>query len=509
MSLRLRALRLRADTADGAYGHDIRFDDGLVVVRAENSMGKTTAVNSILYALGMEGLIAQSQRVPLPPAMTSRLRAPDGGVVEVSESRVLLEVENHLGEILTFERYAKREGGDTRLVRVWRARRVTDPSPEDTFEDLLARVQGSGVGEVGVGPRLERFIGWDLPTIVMPDGGERRLYPELMMALVFVEQRAGWRGIQAAMPTYGIPDVRKRAREYLLSLDAYQRQRRRLALRLEADEIRRAWSSSLALAGARLRAVGLRLIDVAHDVDPGFDDDSPLRARDVSSGRTLDVELTAVAEALADAGDEPDKSREPATLDADELRLRELDEKLQAANFDVRERERLLVLLRSERSDLNDQERRLREDLTRNQDAQRLQRFGGQTWADEERDCPTCHQALPATLLGTLDRPSMTIEQNVAYIRQQLEIVQAARHRADAEMELRVDEQAAARRAVAEIRMQVRAVRDALVRPAGAPVGRRHPAPPRVRTSPRRPRGRRNRGRGATRRAACDRPPGA
>jgi hypothetical protein len=59
MSLRLRALRLRALTAEGEFGRDLHFDAGLVVLRAENSMGKTTATSSVLYALGMEGLIAQ------------------------------------------------------------------------------------------------------------------------------------------------------------------------------------------------------------------------------------------------------------------------------------------------------------------------------------------------------------------------------------------------------------------------------------------------------------------
>jgi hypothetical protein len=446
VSLRLRALRLLAHTEDGEFGRDLRFDDGLVVLRAENSMGKTTAVNSILYALGMEGLIAQRQGVPLTAAMTSQLQAPDGRILNVSESRVLLEVENHEGEVATLERFAKRQVGDTRMVRVWRARRVSAPTPNDRYEDVLARVAGSGTGELGIGPWLKRFVGWDLPTIVMPDGGERRLYPELLLSLIFVEQRAGWRGIQAAMPTYGIPDVRKRAREYLLGLGVYERERRRLALRQQSEEIRRAWTSALALSGARLAAVGLRLADTHADVDADFGDETPLRVIDVHTGRALDQERSAVAEALAELAVTPDTDRAPETVQADEARLRELEASLQTATLDSRQRDRELARLRSEQIELYEQDRRLREDLTRNQDALRLQSFGGQSWAGEQRDCPTCHQSLPETLIGTLDRPTMTVEQNIAYIRQQLEVVDAAQVRAAAETDHTTSRQAAAAR---------------------------------------------------------------
>jgi hypothetical protein len=477
VSLRLRALRLLAHTEDGEFVRNLHFDDGLVVLRAENSMGKTTAVNSILYALGMDGLISQRQGVPLTAAMTSQLQGPDGRILNVSESRVLLEVENHAGQIATLERFAKRQTGDTRMVRVWHAQRVSAPTPDDRYEDMLARVAGSGTGELGIGPWLERFLGWDLPAIVMPDGGERRLYPELLLSLVFVEQRAGWRGIQAAMPTYGIPDVRKRAREYLLGLGVYERERRRLALRQQGEEIRRAWASALAISGARLGAVGLRLLDAHPEVDADFRDESPLRIVDVHTGRPFDEALTAVAEALGELAVEPDTERTSETLQADESRLGELETTLQAALLDARQRERDLARLRSEQSELDEQDRRLREDLTRNQDTLRLQSFGGQAWAGEERDCPTCHQSLPETLIGTLDRPTMTVEQNIAYIRQQTEVVDGARSRAAAELDLTASQQAAARRAISDTRAEIRALRDALVRsqrvPSAADVQRR------------------------------------
>ena len=472
MSLRLRALRLRAFTADGEYGRDLHFDAGLVVLRAENSMGKTTATNSMLFALGMEGLIAQSHKVPLPPVMTSRLMTPQDREVAVSESRVLLEVENHDGDILTFERFAKRQDGDTRLVRIWNGARVTAPTPEDTFEDALARVVGSGTGELGVGPRVERFVGWELPTIVMPDGDERRLYPELVLPLMFVEQRGGWRGIQAGMPsTYGIPDVRKRAREFVLGLGVYERERKRLHLRHEKEEIRRAWVGAVQMAGARLTAHGLRIANLAETVDLAFDEDTPLRVVDVRSGRSLASERAAIDDELANLeSHEAQSGNDVAPLNAEEARLAELDVTLQTVTLELREHQRQISTAAAELETLDAQERELREDLARNQDVRRLRDFGSnQSWASDERDCPTCHQPVPPTLLGGLDRPTMTIEQNIGFIEQQIELVEASRVQLAQVLDVARDQQAATRRATVGIRSEIRALRQSLVRVGGVP----------------------------------------
>ncbi len=468
MSLRLRSVRLLAHTEAGEFGRDLHFGDGLIVLRAENSMGKTTATNSILYALGMEGLITERHAVPLTAAMTQQLRAPDGSTLNVSESVVLLQIENHRGQVATLERYAKRRDGDTRTIRVWDAPRLTAPSPDDSYRDMLARVQGSGVGHLAIGRWLEEFIGWDVPVIVMPDGAERRLYPELIMALMFVEQRGGWGGIQATMPTFGIPDVRKRAREYILGLTVYERQRRRLELRRELDEIKRDWTTTVRTAESQLGSAGIRL-RTPGDVDPDFGADTPLYAVDLRSSRTLADELAEARSELARLSETADTDRSDETLSGDEARLRELEPRLQAAMLDSRQRERDVLRLRREQAALVEQMERLDEDLVRNRDAARLHRFGGEPWTDDHRDCPTCHQDLPPTLLGTLERETMTVEQNIAYIEQQKEVVRAAQSRAEAEIQLTVEQQTAARQAIADARAEVRALRDALVRARGVP----------------------------------------
>jgi len=119
VSLRLRQLRLRALTGAIVFGVDLRFDDGLVVLRADNTSGKSTCINAILYALGVEGMLGTSYAVPLPHAMTHSIEAPDGSEHPVLESYVVLEIENAGGDVLTIKRMAKSQGIDERLITAW------------------------------------------------------------------------------------------------------------------------------------------------------------------------------------------------------------------------------------------------------------------------------------------------------------------------------------------------------------------------------------------------------
>src|SRR5260370_41385547 len=117
MSLRLRQLQLRVQTRDGLYGTRIKFGDGLVILRGDNSTGKSTCVQAIIYALGLERMLGPSLDTPLPHVMTRYVE--DGSTeLPVLESEVLLETANDRGEALTIQRSVVGER-DVRLIRTW------------------------------------------------------------------------------------------------------------------------------------------------------------------------------------------------------------------------------------------------------------------------------------------------------------------------------------------------------------------------------------------------------
>src|SRR5437762_1548290 len=116
--LKLNRLLLEVMTSDGRYGADISFADGLNVIRADNSAGKSTCLQGAMYALGLEPMLGPRHEIPLPHAMTDWLDGEGGQRLNVIESKVVLEATNREGRTATFERFAKRVGLDHRLVFV-------------------------------------------------------------------------------------------------------------------------------------------------------------------------------------------------------------------------------------------------------------------------------------------------------------------------------------------------------------------------------------------------------
>src|ERR1700719_3918362 len=137
MGFRLRRLRLVVTTPRGPYGVTIPFTDGLVVLRADNTTGKSTCIQSLLFALGLEGMLSPARAVPLPHAMTASLvDERDGVEVPVIESRVLLEIENLRGESLTIQRWAKHKEISPNLISTWNGPALTLPENHYQQQDF-------------------------------------------------------------------------------------------------------------------------------------------------------------------------------------------------------------------------------------------------------------------------------------------------------------------------------------------------------------------------------------
>jgi hypothetical protein len=65
MSLRIRRLKLLVVTEKGDFGADIKFPDGLVLLRADNTSGKSTCLKAMIYALGLERMFGPANQPPL------------------------------------------------------------------------------------------------------------------------------------------------------------------------------------------------------------------------------------------------------------------------------------------------------------------------------------------------------------------------------------------------------------------------------------------------------------
>jgi hypothetical protein len=220
-------LRLRAKTSGGLYGTDIRFGRGLTVVWANNTKGKSTCMQGMLYALGMERMLSPRREIPLPHAMTSYVETDKKEQHAILESSVSLEMENGAGQIITVHRPVKSHL-DNRLISVDFGPTLTDDNTNAPRRNFFVIDPGAALREDGFHHFLEDFLGWELPIVKRYDGPDGKLYLETVFPLFWVEQKAGWSTIPAAIPTYlRIREVHKRAVEFIMDLDVYRIELRR------------------------------------------------------------------------------------------------------------------------------------------------------------------------------------------------------------------------------------------------------------------------------------------
>lgn len=470
MNLKVRRLRLRANTGQGVYGADIRLNDGLMVVRAENSRGKSTAVQSILFALGLERMITTQPASALTSAMRDRLIYDPATKAETSvlSSHVTVEVEGLDGRVASITRWVVDESVGTNLVRVQHAA-LDDIDPSTPIDDYYVGRAGGASRERGFHVWLAAFIGWAMPELPAREGRTSQLYMEQVFPLLFVEQRRGWGGIQAQMPAFsGVTEVRKRAVEFLLGLEVGQYELTRQRLRSEEAELASKWHVSVAafaqsLAGGGLKAVGLperiptawpdetRPADVS--VSLGNDGWQPLGDHIASASAEL-------AQLEAPRADAPRRSSEVSAAI-----ITALDDARRVRALDLALREELLRDETELQSIIHRLES-LTEDLRQHQDIVILQTLGSSVTEQLAADCPVCHQHLPASLLPT-DVPTMTASESVEYIRKQIDLFTAMRTDAEQAAAAKRERWVALRQQGDALSLQVQALRDDLT--GGAP----------------------------------------
>jgi hypothetical protein len=463
MSIELLALKLRISTEKGPVGTTIPFQPGLWILRADNSSGKSICIQSIVYVLGLEGMLSASHDVPLPHAMTERVDV-DGEERAILESEVLLEIKNHAGRILTVARTVKGPY-DKHLIRTWDGPAITG-SGEFVQRDYFVRQPGAATRELGFHHELASFMGWSLPTVARYDGTLAPLYLECVFPLMLIEQKRGWSAIQARMPLhYRIREVGKRAIEFLLKMDAYAIAAQRERLHETRLLLRNRWAGLLTEAQRIATAAGTVVQGVPHEPTvewpPAVRPDLIVSVGD--EWQPVRVYLKGLRSRLADL-----EKREIPTVQrqAKELEdtLRETQERLSQreivhrALFDDVEQED------SEKGVLERKLRALDEDLRKNQDVAKLHKLGSiLDMSVSDNHCPTCHQTVSDSLLpqGSSVQP-MTIEDNIGFIKEQIDTYRSVHASILSSLNAKRGQLAALRRDVDETRKRIRTIKSTL-----------------------------------------------
>ncbi|MFS4457883.1 hypothetical protein [Bdellovibrio sp. HCB2-146] len=429
MGIKIRAVKIVIKAGSRNFGTEIRFQTkGLTVIRAENTSGKSTIYNSIIYSLGLEVILGVSKHIPLSYIVTDYI--PDGDrKLPITESFVLTEIENDSGEIYTVKRLVVTEG-DNRLVSLIKGAVITDKNfvPKEV-ETYYVRYSGSAKNNKGFHTWLASFMGWKLPMLPKYSGGEALLFIECIMPLMIIEQKRGWTHIQSTIPTiFGIRDVRMKSIEFVLKLDSEKIDGERNEIQGLISGVNEKWSENRNRIISKIREINGTVTNLPTAVTPNF-------AKDVGPAFQVRKEQ----QWLSLAEKKASLSQEYASISPSQvLSVRQMSEEL-SAELEKNEEE----LSRSEdayRALFNQLNKELGEssllqkrietldhDIAQLEDAHTISKLGGDTPEVSTLDnCPVCsHHLDGSTLSQDVTRFVMDIKSNIEFLKDERKTTKA------------------------------------------------------------------------------------
>ena len=464
MKIKLSRLNIRVAAGGQTFSADLVFGDGLNVIRADNTSGKSTCINSIMWVLGLEGMLGPEKAVHLPPAMTSEIEDEDGNIHGVTESHVTLEMRRSDGHALTIRRLVVGEASKD-IIRVWEGEALSSPTYSIVPKDFYVRRSGAAREERGFHHYIAEWLDWTLAEVTRLDGTSGPLYVEAFSPLWIVEQKRGWAGIQALAPNYlRISDVKRRSLEYLLSLDVMERRSRLQELERETADIRSKWSETRTALLAAIKHSGAvaREIPVAPTGAWPFvpapyvavaRDESWLRLSEaVREARERVTSIEAVR--MADADGRSVNSDELEQAEAELQRVIAIKNHVtQAISRDQAAREATETRLAT-----------IKQDRRRHKDLLLLRNLGSDDESLLQIDmCPVCKRELGDVLLDEeVSGAVMSVEATIDYLGSQAELAKMTIDSTAVALESQEAERDALRHGASELRSRVSTLRMAL-----------------------------------------------
>lgn len=418
--MKIRAFALHIETRRGRFGFIEKFGPNLTIIRGNNSSGKSTFFNTLLFALGMEELIGGKGEGVLQYAVREHFDYAEERI-EVASSRFFVELENAKGDVITMQRSIKDSARHSKLMEIYSAAHLTESEPLCEPTPTYLHDRGGAQNPRGFHNFLEQFIGLQLPRVPTASGGEAKLYLQAVFAALAVEQKRGWTDYIANIPFYGIRDARTRVAEFMLGLSVFESSAARNRLNDEARKIEDVWCSlSDELRRAALDS-GVVIQGLPKMPSESF---AASQVQFIGNGGDADISLDEYIRQLRAEHEALEERLQSDTMLGGVEVTRRIDATLAELQQLSEIRDQAAAALTLQRASLREYEELLqeaREDLERNKTAAKLRGLGAEHGLDLAHDrCPTCHQMVADTLLPQTDvGPQMDLQTNIAYLESQ------------------------------------------------------------------------------------------
>jgi hypothetical protein len=213
--LKIRAVKIEVNTSSGLFGARYEFTNGLNIIRGDNSTGKSSLFQTILYGLGFEELLGGKNEKTMQSALKDQVEFPKGKYHQVNQSFIYLEIENK--EIITIKRCVTSETRKAQLVDVFSGALITGGVETLPSRPMYIHDKGGASDDIyGFHLFLTEFLRWNLPEVINTKGELAKLYLQQIAPAFIIEQKSGWSDFFATLPYFGMRNTESRVVEFLL-----------------------------------------------------------------------------------------------------------------------------------------------------------------------------------------------------------------------------------------------------------------------------------------------------
>lgn len=417
--LKIRALKIEVNTTSGLYGAEFNFSNGLNIIRGDNSTGKSSLFQSIIYGLGFEELLGGKNEKTMQSALKDQVEFPRNTLHNITQSFVYLEIENKSKEIVTIKRSVASSTRKSQLIDVYYGAMLSDKNEALESRQMWVHDAGSASDELyGFHLFLTEFFGFNLPEVVTSKGDLHKLYLQQIVPAFIIEQKTGWSDFFATMPYFGMRNTEQRVVEFLLKLDVFENEKRKQQLNSSKQNLSSRWQNLFSKFQNLADRSGGKLVGLENNPSiinsyggiyiSLIKDDKSITLSDLNEIQKSELASLETQQTVT-VGNNINKNEEA---------LNKLNDRLNQVSLNF---ELLSPEVNFDREKLKQYEKQIatvQDDLRKNKGALKVNRLGGELPAETAKNiCPTCEQDLKDSLLPSdIRQVPMRIEDNISYL---------------------------------------------------------------------------------------------
>lgn len=255
------------------FGRNLDFSSGLNLVVGDNTSGKTTLVECLFYALGMEELIeGKSGTRSLDKAVREQFLCGNTNRHErswqVKQSYVRLQLSNSTHESITIMRYIQSfDSKRPDVLYVWRTPMI-DIKRDLDKKEYYVHNQGDHNEDCNVGfyAFLADFAG--LPIIKVPARNKdyTLLYMQTLFSAAYIEQKRGWSDFFANIRSFNIMNPKQRLVEYIMDYRPNEKLINKIKLSERKKSLEKSWENKVVALNNYLAYSGLYMEGLGADL---------------------------------------------------------------------------------------------------------------------------------------------------------------------------------------------------------------------------------------------------